>query len=163
MHVTPTSCTYPREFCPVQLHCLRLALQSKSCAHGLEWFYHLLQVGWNHNVEIRAVNNTVWIRCHVGLLQEALRSLFMAGVINYTSQLRSHAVEIQNLMQCNSPLIKEAASMLGFMDLGLGMSNVGVVLQMSHTILDIILKIQINVSNPPLPTLWALLSVCCRY
>ena len=72
---------------------------------------------------------------------------FISGVVSYTLQFRSHAVEIQKLMEFNSPLIKEAAGMLGFLDLGVGMSNIGVVMQLSQNVLDLILKIQQNGSN----------------
>ena len=53
-------------------------------------------------------------------------------------------------LQLDSPSIKEAAGMLGFLDLGLGMGNIGVVLQLAQNILDLILKIQLNGASPPI-------------
>lgn len=47
-------------------------------------------------------------------------------------------------MQDSNDNVKEAAGMLGFLDLGLGLTSMGVVLQLSQSILDLVLKIQIS-------------------
>lgn len=76
-----------------------------------------------------------------------------AGVTTYTGQVRSHMPEIQKLMQLDSSDIKEAAAKLTFVDLGIGMSNVDVILKLSRDILDLVLKIQLNgTSGPQLAT-----------
>ena len=50
-------------------------------------------------------------------------------------------------MHLDSPDIKEAAAKLTFVDLGVGMSNVDVVLRLSREILDLVLKIQLTGSQ----------------
>lgn len=67
--------------------------------------------------------------------------LSAAGVASFTGQFRAHFEETGALMQSRSPLVKEAAAMLGFLDVGLGLSNMGLVLQLSRNILELVLKI----------------------
>ena len=44
-------------------------------------------------------------------------------------------------MRVASPEVREAAGMLGFLDLGIGGSNMSVVLQLSRKVLQLVLKI----------------------
>lgn len=66
----------------------------------------------------------------------------LAGFINYTASLKTQVSEIESLMQVKDNNVREAAGMLGFLDLGLGLTNIGVVLQLSKDILSLVLKIQ---------------------
>lgn len=62
--------------------------------------------------------------------------------MNYTTVFRTQACELESLMQMTNVNVREAAGMLGFLDLGMGLTNMGVVLQLSRDILDLVLKIQ---------------------
>lgn len=52
-------------------------------------------------------------------------------------------------MQVNNENVREAAGMLGFLDLGVGLTNMGAVLQLSQDILTLILKIQASSPGAP--------------
>ena len=67
--------------------------------------------------------------------------------MNYTASLKTQVSEIENLMQVKNENVREAAGMLGFLDLGLGLTNIGVVLQLSKDILSLVLKIQASGSE----------------
>ena len=62
--------------------------------------------------------------------------------MTFTAAFKSQVSEIEGLMQINNENVREAAGMLGFLDLGIGLTNMGVVLQMSQDILALVLKIQ---------------------
>lgn len=62
--------------------------------------------------------------------------------MTFTAAFKSQVSEIEGLMQINNENVREAAGMLGFLDLGIGLTNMGVVLQMSQEILALVLKIQ---------------------
>ena len=51
-------------------------------------------------------------------------------------------------MRVALPDVREAAGMLGFLDLGIGASNIGIVLQLSRKVLQLVLKIA--AVNPPI-------------
>ena len=61
--------------------------------------------------------------------------------MNYTASFKQHVTEVESLMQVNNETVREAAGMLGFLDLGLGLTSMGVVLQLSQNILELVLKI----------------------
>ena len=67
--------------------------------------------------------------------------------MNYTACLKTQVSEIESLMQVKNEIVREAAGMLGFLDLGLGLTNIGVVLQLSKDILALVLKIQASSSE----------------
>lgn len=67
-----------------------------------------------------------------------------SGFMNATACFKSQVHEMESLMQDSNDNVKEAAGMLGFLDLGLGLTSMGVVLQLSQSILDLVLKIQIS-------------------
>ena len=69
-------------------------------------------------------------------------SLYYAGFMNHTATLKAQVTEVEGLMQVNSENVREAAGMLGFLDLGIGLTHMGVILQLSRDILALVLKIQ---------------------
>lgn len=69
--------------------------------------------------------------------------------MNFTASYRSQVSEIEGLMQVNNENVREAAGMLGFLDLGVGLTNMGAVLQLSQDILTLILKIQASSPGAP--------------
>lgn len=65
----------------------------------------------------------------------------LAGVAAFTGQFRVQFEETCCLMRSSSPIVREAAGMLGFLDVGLGMSNMALALSLANGILDLVSKI----------------------
>lgn len=77
----------------------------------------------------------------------------LAGVAAFTGQFRVQYEETCCLMRSSSPIVREAAGMLGFLDVGLGMSNMVLALSLANGILDLVPKIGAGSGAASIPLL----------